>query len=396
MTFDNKLQRIHTLLAREGLDGWLLYDFRRSNDLACQFLEIPTERMLTRRFFYWIPVDGPPVKIVSRIELHALDHLPGATRAYATWQELETRLAEILLGNHRIAMEFSPRNAVPYVSKVDGGTIDLVRSYGIDVASSGDLLQEFTSVWDQQKLELHLEAALVLEEAVSSAWHFISESLARQRTLNEYDVQQFILNHFKAHDCFTESPPICAVNAHSADPHYLVPKEGSAEIKADDFILLDLWCKTNHPRGTYADITRVGVASGTASIRQQQVFEVVKRAQQAAFDFVTARYMAGVPMMGWEVDQVCRQVIIDAGYGPYFIHRTGHNIDEEDHGNGAHLDNLETQDRRRLIPGTCFSIEPGIYLPDEFGVRLEYDVYLTPGGLPRITTGAQFNIVTLG
>lgn len=391
---DEKLKKIHQLLAQEALDGWLLYDFRRTNDLACRFLELPSEKMLTRRFFYWIPAEGPPVKIVSRIEEHALDHLPGAIRTYGTWQELETRLAEVLLGNHRVAMEFSPRNAVPYVSRVDGGTIDLIRSFGVEVVSSGDLLQEFTSVWTPRKLELHIEAAVVLEDAVSAAWQLIQETLMRGRTITEYEVQQYILSYFDTHDCITSAPPICAVNMHSADPHYEVPKQGSSEIKPGDFILIDLWAKCKQPHAVYADITRVGVAAEEPTERHQEIFDIVKRAQQAAFEFLTSRYMANVPVMGWELDQVCRQTIVDAGFGPYFFHRTGHNIDEEDHGDGANLDHLETHDRRRLLPGTCFSIEPGIYLKGEFGVRLEYDVYLTPGGMPRITTGVQQTLVT--
>lgn len=392
---EDKLKKIQQLLARDALDGWLLYDFRKSNDLACRFLELPSEKMFTRRFYYWIPIEGTPIKIVSRIEEHALDHLPGALRTYSTWQELETRLAEVLLGNHRIAMEFSPRNAVPYISKVDGGTIDLVRSFGVEIVSSGDLLQEFTSVWDGRKLAQHLEAAIVLEDAVGSAWQLIHESLNRGRAISEYDVQQYILSYFETHDCVTSGAPICAVNENSANPHYEVTKAGARNIRHGDFILIDLWAKCKEPQSVYADITRVGVAGRQATQRQKDIFEIVKKAQQSAFEFLTSRYIAQIPIMGWEIDQVCRQVIVDAGFGPYFFHRTGHNIDEEDHGDGAHLDHLETHDRRRLLPGTCFSIEPGIYLKGEFGVRLEYDVYLTPGGLPRITTGVQHEIVTL-
>ena len=238
MNFDEKLQDVQSSLSQQKLDGWLFYDFRRMNPLACQFLDIHAEKLLTRRFFYWIPAHGEPVKIVHTIEDQALSHLPGATWRYHTWKELETHVESVLKGSKRIAMEYSPRNAIPYVSKVDAGTMDVIRGFGVEVVSSADLLQKYTSVWDEDKLRSHLAAAEVLCSGVDKAWKYIAISLAENRSVSEYDVQQFILEHFKLNGCMTADHPICAVNAHSADPHYSPNKSHSSLIKHGDFILM--------------------------------------------------------------------------------------------------------------------------------------------------------------
>lgn len=385
----NKLQAIQHSLQNLQLDGWLLYDFRRSNDLACQILEIPPEILLTRRFFYWIPTEGTPIKILHAIEEHVLNHLPGTILKYHTWQEMEAHVTTVLQQNHKIAMEYSPRNAIPCISKVDAGTMDVVRSCGVEVISSADLLQQHTSVWDAFQLQTHLEAAAILCKTVDAAWNFIGESLKKKRRITEYDVQQFILEVLETEGCIMKGSPICAVNAHSANPHYCAGKEGGSRIEVGDFILIDLWAKQKLPRAVYADITRVGVAAHQTTSRQQEIFNLVKKARDAATDLVKRRFETSQPIMGWEVDQCCRNVIASAGYGDFFIHRTGHNIGEEDHGNGANIDSLETLDSRRLLPETCFSIEPGIYLPGNFGVRLEYDVYIHHNGRVEITGGIQ-------
>ena len=395
MRMIEKVQQAQKSLQQQGLDGWLFYDFCRSNDLACNFLEIPPDKILTRRFFYWVPASGEPVKIASAIEIDSLGHLPGKILPYRTWQELESALGTFLTAGKKIAMEYSPRNAVPYVSKVDAGTMEVVRGFNVEVVSSADLLQKYTSVWDAQKLDSHLAAAAVLCETVDRAWLFIAQSLRESKKLTEYDVQQFILENFQKHHCLAEAAPIVAVNEHSANPHYTPTKDHFAEIRSGDFILIDLWCKQDSPRAVYADITRVGVASNKPSARQDEIFNIVKRARDAGSALVVSHLREGKPLLGWEVDQACRDVIQKAGYGEYFIHRTGHNIDESDHGNGAHIDNYETQDRRQLLRGTCFSIEPGIYLPGEFGVRLEYDVIIRHDGLVQITGGIQEEIVCL-
>jgi len=382
-------------LAEFDLDGWLLYDFRRTNDLACQVLEIPAHKLLTRRFFYWIPRNGTPIKIVHRIEEQSLAHLPGNTRPYATWQELDFELRNAVQGSLKVAMEYSPRNAIPYISKVDAGTVEMIRSLGVEVVSSANLLQKFTSVWNKSQWQAHLEAADVLDETVSLAWIYISEALQAKQAITEYDVQQFIIKQLQHNGCLTDDPPICAINEHSANPHYVPTQNDCSVIKPNDWILLDLWGKRNIPDAVYADITRVGVASPHPSQKQHQIFTIVKEARDKATDFVSKSVQAKRKIYGWEVDQVCRDVIHQAGYSQYFTHRTGHSIDLKDHGSGANIDNYETHDDRELIPGTCFSIEPGIYLPGEFGVRLEYDVYITHEGTIQVTGGIQDAITVL-
>lgn len=396
MDFSTRLKQAQNLLDHLGIDGWLLYDFRKTNDLACRFLDIPGHALITRRFFYWIPKQGSPIKLVHRIESASLDHLPGEKRVFSAWEELESCLSALLKDSKRVAMEYSPRNAIPYVSKVDAGTVDLVRSFGIEVVSSADLLQVYTSEWDEEQLQLHLEAAEVLDLAVAKAWNLIANSLMSDVSISEYDVQQFLLAEFERRHCTCEDPPICAVNAHAADPHYTPKAHNSAFIKSGDFILIDLWCKTKAPRAVYADITRVGVAAAKATDKQQHIFNIVRRARDAAMELLISRLRQGLPVMGWEIDQACRATIQEAGYGEFFTHRTGHNIGERDHGDGANIDNFETKDSRLLLPKTCFSIEPGIYLPGEFGIRLEHDVYIEADGRgARVTGGLQKEIFYL-
>src|SRR3990172_5464734 len=395
MQLKDKVQDVQRHLQKNSLDGWLLYDFHGRNELACDFLEMPSELHATRRFFYWIPSIGEPVQIVHAIETNVLERLTGANRIYLKWEKLEELIEEVLKGSKRIAMEYSPRNALPYISKVDAGVIDLVRSFGVEVVSSADFLQYFTCVLSDEQLGSHMAAAKMLDKTVAKSWQWISDVLKAGRKTTEYDVQQFILQEFAAAGFITEGLPICAVNAHSASPHYEPNKVGSSVIKEDDFVLIDLWCKQKHTQAVYADICRVGVVARAATGRQKEIFSLVRKAQKNATDYVKERYGRGEIVKGCEVDMVSRKVIVDAGYGDFFPHRTGHNIYTEDHGPGTHIDSLETLDERPLITRTCFSIEPGIYLPNEFGVRLEYDVYLEEGGTIRITGGIQDEIVTL-
>lgn len=395
MFIKEKIEQAQNALRRYRFDGWLLYDFRRSNPPACTFLEIPAATLLTRRFFYWIPKEGTPVKVVSAIEPHTLDHLPGVAQPYTTWKELESFLGTLLKGTGPIAMEYSPRNSVPYISLVDAGTVELIRSFGVEVVSSADILQTYTSVFDDAMLQSHLYAADVLDKTAQEAWDYIARALRQSNALSEYDVQQFILQRLQEKNCVTEGAPICAVNTHSANPHYCPAAKGSKTIRKGDFILIDLWCKQPLANSAYADITRVGVAASAPSSRQQAIFAVVIRARDAATQFVKDRFQESLPLQGWEVDRVCRSVIEEAGYGAFFIHRTGHSIDTSDHGSGANIDSYETQDTRHILPGTCFSIEPGIYLPEEFGVRLEYDLFVQPNGRVQITGGIQEHIVCL-
>lgn len=392
----HKISDLQRKLESQGVDGWLLYDFRHSNSLACQLIELSADQMLTRRFFYWIPVKGIPVKIVHSVETDVLKHLPGRTIPYSSRQELEDCLKKELEGVEKVVMEYSPRNAIPYVSKVDAGTLEVVKGFGIEVLSSADLLQELLCVWTDEQLQTHLEAAEFLDKTVEKTWEWVSSELKKGKTFTEYDLQQFVLGEFKAHQFIADDPPICAVNAHTANPHYSPSPADSHPIRLNDFILIDLSCKKKDSNAVYADITRVAIAASKPELKQQKIFDIVKEARGAAIALLKARIPCGKKVMGWEVDEVCRKVITDQGYGKYFIHRTGHNIGQTIHGNGANLDNFETEDFRRLLPGTCFSVEPGIYLPDEFGVRLEYDVYLPLDGKSfLITGGIQDNIVCL-
>lgn len=395
MTFEIKLKRVQTNLAKQQINGWLLYDYQRSNLLAHKFLNISTDKRVTRRFFYWIPEEGEPIKIVSLIEPYVLDHLPGVKWLYKGWKDLERLLFSIAIENPKIAMEYSPYNALPNVSKVDAGTIELIQKAGAQVVSSVDILQSCTSVWTFDQLQSHLIAAQVLEDVVKRAWDFIEKSLQLQTPIDEYKVQQFMLQAIEEAGCQTTDWPVCAVNAHSSDPHYYPTSSQASPIFAGDFILLDLWCKQKDPYAVYADITRVGIAAKQSTQKQTEIFNIVKGARDLATMMIKEYYENGQPLYGWQVDQACRDFIQKAGYGDYFIHRTGHNIGEEVHGIGANLDNLETHDHRQLLPGTCFSVEPGIYLPQEFGVRLEYNIYLDPSGHVRINGGIQEEFVYL-
>jgi Xaa-Pro aminopeptidase len=360
-----------------GLDGWLFYDFRGSDPLAYRVLQVDATQHVTRRWYYWIPAQGTPLKLLHRIEPHVLDALPGETHEYVSWHEQRAGLGQLLAGVKRIAMQYSPMNAIPYLSRVDAGTLELVRSFGIEVVTSADLVQRFEATWDDRQLASHREAAEALRRIVDEAFTHVKVQVTTQTPMTEYDLQQFILSRIKGHGLITASPPIAAFGAHSADPHYSPAAQGSAAIREGDLVLIDLWAKKPDPGSVYADITWTGHVGSVVPARQQEIFSIVREARDEALDFVRRSLGGGKFPCGWEVDDACRSVIRRAGYGDRFLHRTGHSIGEEVHGNGANIDNLETQDARRLLPRTCFSIEPGIYLPGEFGIRSELDVYLS-------------------
>jgi len=365
------------LREQEGLEGWLFYDFRGSDPLGYRVLLLDPTMHVTRRWYYWIPAEGTPQKLVHRIEPHVLDALPGHSHAYVSWDQQRQLLERLLSGSRRIAMQYSPMNAVPYVSRVDAGTMELVRSFGVEVVSSGDLIQLFEARWTDRQLESHQYAASALRRIVDEAFGHVGEILSKVLNLTEYGLQQFILSRIREAGMITSSSPIAAVNAHSADPHYAPPAAGSATITRDDLVLIDLWAKQPAAGSVYADITWTAYAGSTVPEKHRTVFSIVRQGRDAALNFVRTQMLAGQRPFGYEVDSACRLVIQAAGYGAQFVHRTGHSIGEEVHGNGANIDGLETQDTRRLMPHTCFSIEPGIYLPDEFGIRSELDVFLT-------------------
>jgi Xaa-Pro dipeptidase len=389
------LDAIQSALREFGLDGWLLYDFRGLNVLATRVLGIVPEAIGSRRFFYCVPARGEPRKLVHRIEAGALDHLPGRKTVYLKWQELEAGVGQLVEGLKTVAMEYVPRNANPYVSRVDAGTVELVRSFGVEVVPSGDLIQRFEAVLDDEQRRLHFEAARHTDSAFDRTWQFIAERVRADGTVEESAVQKLIMDHFAAHGMTTYHPPIVAVGPHSGNPHYETGTGEQTAIRAGDFVLVDLWAKLDRPRAVYSDLTRVGFVGEEVPERYEKVFRIVAAARDAAIDCVEAALRAGRPLQGWQVDDAARRVIEQAGYGEAFVHRTGHSIGQETHGNGANMDNLETREERRVLPGTCFSIEPGIYLP-EFGVRSEVNILIDADGTVHVTGGArQESIVSI-
>jgi Xaa-Pro aminopeptidase len=378
------LPAVQAALRDAGLDGWLLYDFRGQNILAQRVAGVSPK--LSRRWFYFIPATGQPRKLAHAIEPASLDHLPGSKTIYRRWQELEAGVGALVAGSKRVAMEYSPRNANPYIGRVDAGTVELVRSSGCEIAASGDLIQLFEATWDADQERSHFEAAKLCREAYDVAFDFITAEIKAKGKVVESVVQARIVKHFTDNGMTTYSPPIVGVGPHSGDPHFDTSPETDLPIERGSFVLIDLWAKMNRPRAVYADYTRVAFVGDTVPEQYTSIFKIVAAARDAGIKTVTDAFAAKKPLMGWQVDDATRAVIEKAGYGEHFTHRTGHNIGQEVHGNGAHIDGLETRDDRRIIPRTCFSIEPGIYLP-EFGVRSEVDVYIDAAGTVHVTGG---------
>ncbi len=385
---------IQQALRSANLDGWLLYDFRGLNPIAARLAGLPPEGHFSRRWAYWIPAHGQPAWLLHRIEMGPFRERPERLVGYVSWQELRQALRELLGDAHRIAMEYSPENAIPYVSRVDAGTIELLRSLGYDVVSSADLVQLVEARWTPAQLAQHRTTARQLNQIKDEFFAWLSHQLQAGHTPSEVEGQQFVMDRFAALDLVTDHPPIVGVNQHSADPHYAPTVERQLAVTPGDFVLLDLWAKPNQPDGVFADITWTAVAAAQPTAYQKEIFDTVARARDTAVQFIQQRIAAGEPIHGYEVDDACRAVITAAGYGPQFIHRTGHSIDTSTHGNGVNMDNLETEDRRHLIPGIAFSIEPGIYLA-EFGVRSEINVYVGDGFAEVTTQPVQQEIVTL-
>ena len=380
------LEAVQQSLQEFGFDGWLLYDFRGSNVLARRVLEFAEGKKGSRRWFYYVPAKGMPQKLVHRIEPEALDHLPGGKNVYLRWQELEAGVKSLVAGATTVAMEYSPRNANPYVARVEAGVVELVRSFGLNVVSSGDLIQQFEATWDEDQQRMHFEAARHTDAAYSRVWKFIAERVRAGSTVREMEVQQLILDHFRENGLTTYSPPIVAVNSHSGDPHFDNSAANDTPMREGDFVLVDLWAKLAQPRAVYSDLTRVGYIGESVPEKYERIFQIVAAARDAAIAKVRAAFAAGDALHGWEVDQAARDVIEQAGYGAQFVHRTGHSIGQETHGNGANMDNLETREERVVMRRTCFSIEPGIYLP-EFGVRSEVNVFIDDAGQVHVTGG---------
>ena len=356
------------------LDGWLFYDFRGRDPIAHRILGLPPG-MRTRRWFYFVPAKGPAKKLVHKIETGSLATMPGETLCYAAQKELRENLKKMLGRAKKIAMQYSPKNAIPYVAMVDAGTIELVRSAGAKVLSSADLVQKYEACWSKEQLESHLAAGRAIDRIVREAFEHAARSVRGKTPLTEYDLQQWILRKFAEAGLETEEGPDVAVNANASDPHYGPTREKSSQIREGDLLLLDVWAKQKKAGSVYYDITWMGYLGATVPEKYVKIFNVVRNARDRAVDVIRASVSAGKPLQGWQVDEAARRVVEKAGYGKYFFHRTGHNIGESVHGNGVNMDGLETFDERHLIPRTCNSVEPGIYLP-EFGIRSEVDVYV--------------------
>jgi Xaa-Pro aminopeptidase len=392
------LPALQAALAEQGLDGWLLYDFHGQNPTALAVLGLGG-RILTRRFFYLVPREGEPTLLAHAIEQSQFPaELPGRRERYASWRSLQDGLARAvgaLRPGARIAMEYFPGGAIPTLSRVDAGTLELVRGFGVEVVSSGELVQRFLCRLDDEQIESHRRALRAVDAAKDAAFERIAEAVRRGETLGEVDVQALLLERFRAADLETDHPPIVAVNAHAADPHYAPSPATSAPIRAGDLVLVDLWARGRGPRDVYADITWVAFCGDRPPPLLTRIFAVAADARDAGLGALERAHAEGRTLQGFEVDRVVRDRIDAAGYGDRFVHRTGHSIDTRVHGDGANLDDLETHDTRPLVEGLAFSIEPGIYLPDEgLGVRTEIDVVLTAEG-PRVFSPIQREVVTL-
>ena len=369
MSFD--IPAVQKTLAIDGVDGWLLYDFHGSNPIAVKLAGL-TGRHTTRRWYYFIPASGTPQKVVHAIEPFVLDALPGAKTTYAGRLELEQGVAEVLRGSKVIAMEFSPECSIPYLSRVDGGTVDFIRRIGMRIVSSGDLVQRFEAAWDAAQIATHRSASEKLYGIKDRAFEYVGARLSAGTALTEFEVQDQMVRWFREAGLVTDAPPIVAAQENAGNPHYEPTRERSRAIRPNELVLLDLWGKLEQPGAVYADITWTGFA-GTPPPDIARAFDVIVQGRDAAIEKVKSGVAAGKTVHGWEVDRAAREVIADAGFGDRFIHRTGHSLGEDVHGNGVHMDDYETHDDRMLCPGTGFTIEPGIYTP-AFGVRTEINM----------------------
>ncbi|HWT87514.1 MAG TPA: M24 family metallopeptidase, partial [Candidatus Angelobacter sp.] len=368
------LSEMQSDLRAAGLHGWLFYDFRGRDPIAQHILALPPG-MRTRRWFYFVPAKGTPKKLVHKIETESLAAVPGETLYYSAQEELRGNLKKLIGRAKKIAMQYSPKNEIPYVAMVDAGTIELVRSTGAKVVSSADLVQKHDAVWSPEQLESHLYAAKHVDSIVAEAFQLAARAVREGKPQTEHGLKEWILQQFAAAGLTTEEGPDIAVNAHASDPHYGPSADRPTPIKEGDLLLLDVWAKRNIPGSVYYDITWVGYLGAKPPEKIAKVFRAVRDARDKAVDLILSTIAKGKPLQGWQVDKAARSVIEKAGYGKYFFHRTGHNIGTSVHGNGANMDGIETHDVRHLIPGTCTSIEPGIYLP-EFGIRSEVNVYV--------------------
>jgi Xaa-Pro dipeptidase len=386
---------VQRALAAEGLEGWLLYDFHGSNPIAAKLAGLTDGgHMTTRRWYYLIPAAGEPRAVVHAIERHNLDALPGEKIVYAGRRELDEALTQLLRGVRRIAMEYSPDCAIPYLSRVDAGTVEAIRQRGVEIVSSGDLVQQFEATWTAAQLASHRAASEALYRIKDRTFALVADALGNGTGLTEYAVQQRMVEWFAEEGLVSDSPPVVAIGANSGNPHYLPTAERSRPIVADQVLLLDLWGKRPDRGAVFADITWVAVTSRTVPREPTRAFQAVADARDTAVAFVEGAARAGRDVRGWEVDRAARAVLEQAGYVDHILHRTGHSLGESVHGNGVHLDDYETHDDRRVLPGAGFTIEPGLYF-DGFGVRTEINVF-RDARAAVVTGPRQMEIIRLG
>lgn len=376
------LEAMQAAIRKAGFDGWLFYDHHHRDPIAGRILGLDGKTHVTRRWYYFVPAEGEPRKLVHRIEQGRLDSLPGAKGLYSSWQELAAGLKAMLYGARRLAMQYSPNNAIMYVSMVDAGTVEFLRSLGKEIVSSADLVSQFEAVLNQEQVASHAAAQKAIDTVLAEGWKKIGRSLRNgdgtTGKLTEFEMVEWLSSAMRNEGLVWENGPNVSVNANSSDSHYEPTPERSAPICDGDFVLIDIWGRQEKPGSVFYDITWTGVVGREPTEKEQLVFETVRNARDAAIAAVQTAFAAGRPIRGFEADDAARSVIRAAGFGDFFTHRTGHNIAQELHGSGAHLDNLETHDERLLLPNTCFSVEPGIYLP-EFGVRSEVNMLTAPG-----------------
>jgi Xaa-Pro dipeptidase len=369
---------IQSALAEAKLDGWLFYDHHYRDPLAYSILGLPQGQLVTRRWYYFIPATGEPKKLVHRIEAGRLDILAGSKAEYSSWQELEAGIEFLLDGQSKIAMQYSPRNAIMYVSLVDAGTVELLRELGKEIVTSANLVAQFEAVLTDGQIASHFAAGEKVDRVLAAGFQQIG-NLVRAGGTHEQAIVDFLQEGMRREGLVWEHGTNVSVGPHSADSHYHPSPETSAPIRSGDFILIDIWARLNQPNSCYYDITWTGVVDREPTEREQHIFTTVRDARDAACALVTAEFAAGKQTAGWQADDASRAVIRDAGLSEFFTHRTGHNIGNTLHGAGAHLDNLETHDERWLLPNTCFSVEPGLYFPSEFGIRSEVNMITRPG-----------------
>ncbi len=394
-----EIERIQTALREAKIDSWLFYDHHHRDPIAYRILGLDEDSFISRRWFYLVPAYGEPRKLVHRIEAGKLDTLPGTRREYSSWGELEAGVAAMLGGANTVAMQYSPRNAIMYVAMVDAGTVELVRSFGKQVVSSADLVSQFEAVLTEEQIETHFEAQRRLDGVLDEAWRRIASASRNGEAgegTDEFSIAQFLRRGIEAEGLWTDHGPSVSAGTNSADSHYEPTAESSRLIRRGDFVLIDCWAKlADRPDAVWYDITWTGVVGREPTEREHLIFNTVRNARDAAIQRIEDAYAANQPIAGWQADDAAREVIRDAGFGPAFTHRTGHNIATVLHGNGAHLDNLETHDERLLLPNTCFSVEPGLYFPGEFGIRSEVNMITRPGHA-AVTGPRQTELLRVG